>query len=66
MTYGAITAQGSISSLDKTGELKHFINCISGKETLLVSFEEMFATMKTIFAIEQSLATANAVSLEKF
>ena len=46
-------------------ELKHFISCVSGKETLLVSTEEMFATMKTIFAIEQSLATANAVSLDK-
>ena len=46
-------------------ELKHFTNCVAGKETLLVSPEEMFATMKTIFSIEQSLATANAVSLEK-
>ena len=46
-------------------ELKHFTNCVAGKETLLVSPEEMFATMKTIFAIEQSLATANAVSLDK-
>jgi predicted dehydrogenase len=46
-------------------ELKHFISCVAGKETLLVSPEEMFATMKTIFAIEKSLATANAVSLEK-
>jgi len=45
-------------------ELKHFVSCVSGKETLLVSPEEMFATMKTIFAIEQSLATANTVSLE--
>ena len=54
-----------------TEELQHFVNCVSGKETLstpevpVVSPEEMFATMKTIFAIEKSLATANAVSLEK-
>ena len=47
-------------------ELKHFVNCVSGKETLLVNPDEMFGTMKTIFAIEKSLATANAVSLEKF
>ena len=45
-----------------TEELQHFVNCVSGKETLLVSPEEMFATMETIFAIERSLATANAVS----
>ena len=45
-------------------ELKHFTNCVAGKETLLVSPEEMFATMETIFAIERSLATANAVSIE--
>ena len=48
-----------------TEELQHFVNCVSGKETLLVSPDEMFGTMKTIFAIEKSLATANAVSLEK-
>ena len=46
-------------------ELKHFTNCVAGKKTLLVSPEEMFATMETIFAIERSLAIANAVSLEK-
>ena len=43
-------------------ELKHFTNCVAGKKTLLVSPEEMFATMETIFAIERSLATANAVN----
>ena len=46
-------------------ELKHFTNCVAEKKTLLVSPEEMFATMETIFAIERSLAIANAVSLEK-
>ena len=49
-----------------TEELKHFTNCVAGKETLLVSPEKMFATMEIIFAIERSLATANAVSLNKF
>ena len=46
-------------------ELKHFTNCVAGKETSIVSPEEMFSTMETIFAIERSLATANVVSLEK-
>jgi len=49
-----------------TEELKHFANCVAGKETMLVSTEEMFATMETIFAIEKSLTTANAVSIEKY
>jgi len=48
-----------------TEELQHFVNCVSEKETLLTSPNEMFATMKTIFAIEKSLATANVVNLEK-
>ncbi len=47
-------------------ELKHFTNCILGKEKLLVSLEEIFVTMEAIFAIERSLATANAVSIKKF
>jgi predicted dehydrogenase len=46
-------------------ELKHFINCVAGKETLVVGSEKIFTTMETIFAIERSLATANVVSLEK-
>ena len=45
-----------------TEELMHFTNCVAGRERLLVSSEEMFATMETIFAIERSLATANAVN----
>ena len=36
------------------------------KETLLVRPEEIFDTMKSIFTIEQSLATANAVCLKKY
>ena len=32
----------------------------------VVGTEEIFSTMETIFAIEKSLATANAVNLEKF
>jgi len=47
-----------------TEELKHFVNCISGEEKQLVSLEEIFATMSTIFAIEDSLATANAVNIQ--
>ena len=47
-------------------ELKHFINCVAGKESPIVGTEEIFSTMETIFAIEQSLATANAVNIEKF
>ncbi len=46
-------------------ELKHFTNCVAGKETLVVGPEKIFTTMETIFAIERSLATANVVSLEK-
>ena len=46
-------------------ELKHFTNCVAGKETLVVGLEKIFTTMETIFAIERSLATANVVSLEK-
>ena len=49
-----------------TEELRHFINCIAGNETPLVSPDEMFATMNSIFAIEKSLTTANAVSLQKY
>ena len=45
-------------------ELKHFVNCVSEKETLIISPDEIFSTMKTIFAIEKSLATANVVNLE--
>ena len=45
-------------------ELKHFTSCVAGKETLLVSPDEMFATMETIFAIECSLSTANVVSIK--
>ena len=48
-----------------TEELCHFVNCISGKEKQIVKLEEMFATMETIFAIEKSLATANAISINK-
>ena len=47
-----------------TEELKHFVYCVSVKETLLVSPKEMFATMETIFAIECSLSTANVVSIK--
>ena len=32
-------------------ELKHFTNCVAGKETLVVGPEKIFTTMETIFAI---------------
>ena len=44
-------------------ELKHFVACVAGKETPAVPATEMFATMATIFAIEQALATAQVVTL---
>ena len=47
-------------------ELKHFTNCITGKEKLAINPQEIFMTMETIFAIESSLATAQAVSLKNF
>jgi predicted dehydrogenase len=45
-------------------ELKHFTDCVSGKDTLAVPPTEMFATMAVIFAIERALATAQVVSLD--
>lgn len=45
-------------------ELKHFTDCVSGKDTLSVPPTEMFATMAVIFAIERALATAQVVSLD--
>ena len=45
-------------------ELNHFVNCVAGKEKLLVCPEEIFATMETIFAVEGSLSKANVVSVK--
>ena len=45
-------------------ELKHFTDCVSGKETLTVAPTEMFATMAVIFAIERALATAQVITLD--
>ena len=45
-------------------ELKHFTDCVSGKDTVAVPPAEMFATMAVIFAIERALATAQVVSLD--
>lgn len=45
-------------------ELKHFTDCVSGKDTLAVPPTEMFATMAVIFAIERTLATAQVISLD--
>jgi len=62
---GKITSFKTLSQeMGYSEELKHFINCVSGEGKLLVSLEEMFKTMETIFAIEQSLSTANAINLK--
>ncbi len=45
-------------------ELKHFSDCILGKTNVLVPPKEIFATMQTIFAIEQSLASGQSVTRE--
>jgi hypothetical protein len=44
-----------------TQELKHFVNCLSEKEEIQVSSEEMFSTMDTIFAIERSLSSGKVI-----
>ncbi len=44
-------------------ELQHFSLCVKGKESISVSLNESFATMKTAFAIEKSLASGLAISL---
>ena len=41
-------------------ELKHFLNIVTGKETMIVSPEKIFATMETIFAIESALSTGKS------
>jgi predicted dehydrogenase len=43
-------------------ELKAFVECASGKANSQVSVAEMFATMRVIFAIEQSLASGQTVA----
>ena len=48
-----------------TEELKHFSNCVAGKETMIVSPEEMFATMETVFAIESSLSSGKSQFINK-
>ena len=58
-----IVYKTSSQEMGYSEELDHFKNCLSGKENQIVSMEEIFATMKTIFAIENSLATANAVNI---
>ncbi len=45
-------------------ELKHFVDCVAGKNTPAVPASEMFATMAAIFAIERALATAQVISLD--
>jgi len=46
-------------------ELNHFLSGVAGKETLIVSPEEMFATMETVFAIERSLSSGKSQWINK-
>jgi len=62
---GKITSFKTISQeMGYHEELKHFVTCVSGNEKIIVSLEDMFDTMETIFAIERSLSTANVVNLK--
>ncbi len=45
-------------------ELQHFSDCVLGKAKVLVPLQEIFATMQTIFAIEQALACGQSVIRE--
>lgn len=44
-------------------ELRHFVDCVAGRETPAVGLEETFATMSVIFAIERALASAQVVTV---
>jgi len=44
-------------------ELNHFALCVKGQESILVTLNESFETMRTAFAIENSLAIGKAISL---
>ncbi len=44
-------------------ELSHFALCVKGQDSVSVSLNEAFKTMRTAFAIENSLATGQAISL---
>ena len=44
-------------------ELKHFASLIRGEEIKTVTLNEAFETMRTVFAIETSLSTGQAISL---
>jgi len=44
-------------------ELKHFALCVKGQEFLSVTLNEAFDTMRTVFAIENSLASGLTISL---
>ena len=44
-------------------ELSHFALCVKGHESIPVSLNEDFETMRTAFAIENSLAFGQAISL---
>lgn len=44
-------------------ELMHFVNCVKGIESPVVSLNESFETMDVIFAIERALATATVITI---
>ena len=44
-------------------ELNHFALCVKGHESIPVTLNEAFETMRTVFAIENSLALGQAISL---
>jgi len=44
-------------------ELKHFLNCVRGRESPSVSLNDSFETMDVIFAIERALATATVITI---
>jgi predicted dehydrogenase/threonine dehydrogenase-like Zn-dependent dehydrogenase len=47
-----------------TEELKHFVACVKGQESVVVNLTENFATMDVVFAIEHALATAAVISID--
>ena len=44
-------------------ELNHFALCVKGQNSISVSLNEAFETMRTVFAIENSLALGQAINL---
>jgi len=44
-------------------EIKHFALCVKGQESISVSLNEAFETMRIVFAIENSLASGKSINL---